>query len=173
MIAVKILLVGLMIIGFGLMFWLIRLSRGLPAEFRPPFGLAGPFEFLRLDYYSDRGRTSIAKAACAMALLSFFFVAVSLLVGLLPPPEQVRPGTPKFPPDFFFVLASSMFFITALLAGLVLLLAAALQFVWAKLRPSAGALRLNAARFAFYGVGSLLVAIAHAVLLKVGPGLLK
>lgn len=172
MIAVKFLLVGLMIIGFGLMFWLIRLSRGLPAEYRPPFGLAGPFEFLRLDYYSDRGRTMIAKAACAMALISFFFVAVGLLVGLLPPPDQVRPG-PKFPPDFFFVLASSMFFITALLAGLVLLLAAALQFVWAMLRPSARALRLNAARFAFYGVGALLVAIAHTVLLKVGPGLLK
>ena len=173
MFATKILLVGLMIIGFGLMIWFIRLSRAMPAEYRPPFGLAGPFEFLRLDYYSDRGRVLIAKAACAMALLSFFFVAVSLLVGLLPPPDQVRPGTPKFPPDFFFVLASSMFFATSLLAGLVLLLAATLQFVWAKLRPSAGALQLNAARFAFYGAGALLVAIAHMVLLKVGPGLLK
>ena len=173
MIATKILLVGLMIIGFGLMFWFIRLCRGLRAEYRPPFGLAGPFEFLRLDYYSDRGRTSIARAASAVALLSFVFVAAGLLVGLLPPPDQVRPGTPKFPPDLFFVLASSMFFITALLAGLVLLLAAALQLVWATLRPSARALRLNAARFAFYGVGALLVAITHTVLLKVGPGLLK
>ena len=162
-----------MIIGFGLMFWLIRLCFGLRSEYRPPFGLAGPFEFLRLDYYSDRGRTSIAKAACAMVLLSFVFVVVSLLVGLLPPPDQVRPGTPKFPPNFFFFLTSSMFFITAMLAGVILLLAAALQFVWAKLRPSAGALRLNAARFAFYGVGALLVAIAHIALLMVGPGLLK
>jgi len=66
-----------MIIGFGLMIWFIRLSRAMPAEYRPPFGLAGPFEFLRLDYYSDRGRTSIARAACAMALLSFVFVAAA------------------------------------------------------------------------------------------------
>ena len=125
-----------MIIGFGLMFWLIRLCFGLRSEYRPPFGLAGPFEFLRLDYYSDRGRILIAKAACALALLSFVFVVTSLLVGQLPQPDQaVRPGKLTLPPDFFFHAASAFFFITAQLGGFVLLLAAGIQFVWGMLRP--------------------------------------
>ena len=40
------------------------------------------------------------------------------------------------------------------------------------LRPSTRALRLNAARFAIYGVGAFLLAIAHTILLRVGLGLL-
>lgn len=164
--------VSLLIVAFGLVLWLIRLSRRLPAEYRPPFGLASPFELLRLDYYTANGRTSIAKAACALALLSFVIVVLGFLASKFPPPVA-RPGTPALPPGIFFFAASAMFAIGSLLAGLVLMLAAALQFGWATMRPSAKALRLNAARYALYSVGAFLVAAGHLVLTKLGSDLLK
>lgn len=163
----------MIIVGFALMLWIIRLSWRLRDDYRPPFGLAGPFEFLRLDYYTANGRRSIAKIACALALISFVFVALGLLSTLSPPTKPIRPGGPAPPPDFFFVAASAMCFAGAQLAGAVLLLVAALQFGWAAFRSSSRALRTNAARYAVYGVGAFVVAAGHFTLLKLGPGLLK
>jgi hypothetical protein len=165
---------GLVVIGFGLMIWFIRLCRRMRAEYRPPFGLAGPFEFLRLDYYSDTGRILIARAASILAVQSLVLVAASLLIAKLSPwTHPLRPGAAAPPPDFLFSLTSAVFFSAASLACLVLLLAAALQFGWTLLKQSAQPLRLNAARYALYGVGAFVLAAAHQTLLKIGPGLLK
>ena len=164
---------GLIVLGFGLFFWLSRFRGRVRAEYQPPAGIAGPLGVLRLDYYSSKGRMLIAKAACCFALLSFIFVAGGLLAAAFPSSSQApRPGAAVLPPETFFLAASAISFSSALLAGLVLMLAAAAQLGWAMLRPSTRALRLNAARFAIYGVGAFLLAIAHTILLRVGLGLL-
>jgi hypothetical protein len=172
MAGMKVLLVALVFVWLGLGIWVIRLSLRIRAEYRPPFGIAGPFEFLRLDFYSDKGRAMIAKAFCALALASFVMVLASLLMVRLPQPvEVVRPGTRTFPPDFFFHATAAFFFAASSLATLVLLLAAPVQVAWGMLSPKAKALRTNGLRCALYGAGALVVTIAHAVLQKVGPGL--
>ncbi|MPZ31742.1 MAG: hypothetical protein GEV13_12225 [Rhodospirillales bacterium] len=131
-------------------------------------------EFLRLDYYSDAGRTLIARAACVLALLSLVFVVASLLMARLSPwKHPPRPGTAALPPDAMFTATSGVFASSAVLASLFLMLVAALQLGWAMLKPSARQLRLNAARFALYGVGALVLAVAHITLLRLGPGLLN
>ncbi|WP_422002116.1 hypothetical protein [Reyranella sp.] len=168
----KVLAFALVLVWLGLGFWIIRLSLGLRSEYRPPFGLAGPLEILRLDFYTDRGRTMIAKAACALAVASLVAVLASLVMVRLPQPVEVaRPGARTFPPDFAFYITSAIFFTAAQLAGFILLLAAAVQFAWATFRPSARALKLNAKRHALYGVGAIVLAIAHFVLLRIGPDL--
>ena len=43
-------LVGLIVLAFGLQIWLIRFPGRLRAEYRPPFGLSGPLDFLRFDF---------------------------------------------------------------------------------------------------------------------------
>src|SRR5882757_7130055 len=127
-------ILGLVVIGFGLMIWFIRLCRRMRAEYRPPFGLAGPFEFLRLDYYSDRGRILIARAASILAALSLVLVTTSLLVAQLSPWKgALGPGAAVPPPDFMFTLTSLIFSTAAVLACVVLILAAALQLGWAML----------------------------------------
>jgi len=170
----KILAVGVMIVGFGLMFWFIRLSYRIRAEYRPPFGIAGPFEFLRLDFYSDQGRAAIAKAACALVLLSFVFVGMGITLSALPPSGQPvgREGK-ALPPDIFAFVPAAMFHVTALVAAIGLLLGAAFQLLSSWLSPPGNPRRKKAMRLAIYGGAASLVAIAHFILMKVGPGLLK
>jgi hypothetical protein len=170
----KILLLGLLIVGFALMFWIIRLSRGLRSEYRPPFGLAGPFWFLHLDDYTANGRCSIAKGACALTLLSFVFVGFFLVASTLPPSgKAIGLGGKELPPDFFATLPAIMFHAAAQLATIGLMLGAGFQLVSSWLNPPGAAQRRNAARLAIYGVGAFLVALAHFWLMKVGPSLLK
>jgi hypothetical protein len=169
-----VLAIGLIVIAFGLAIGLIRFPARVRAEYRPPFGQSAPVDCLRFDYYTDKGRILITRAACSAALLSFIFVAGGLLAAKFPSSGQpTHPSATALPPDTFFLAASAIFFTTALLSSLVLMLAAVIEFAWTIWKPSAQALRFNAARFAIYGAGAFLVAIAHVTLLRLGPTLLK
>ena len=134
---------------------------------------SGPLKVLRFDYYSAKGRGMIAKAACALTMLSFISSSEAGSRPSFRRPEGPLASHAGIPPDIFFVAASGGIIATALIAGFVLMLGAMVQFAWTILTPSKRVLRGDALHYAIYGIGALVVAVCHFALIKVGPGLLK
>jgi len=166
-------ILGLAIVALGLGFWLVGFPARVRLEYRPPFGMGGRLGFLRFVYYSGKGRSMIARAACTLALQSFIFIAGGWLASKFPSQASARPNAPTLPPDFMFLGVWSVMFSTTLLIACFLLLAAVIQFAWT-IRPSSDrTLRINAGYFAAYGIGALLMATAHLALFKLGTQLLK
>lgn len=144
-----VMLVGLVAVAFGLIAWLTRHDRA-------------------------RGSMLDPKAACAMVALSFVFVGAAMVAETLPPSTRAVGASGKsLPPNIFTVTSTALFFCAALLAAIGLWLGAAFQLVSSWRSRSGAAQRRSAARLAVYGIGAILVAMAHLALLRTGPGLLK
>lgn len=143
-----VLFLGLFIVAVSLVLWLTR-------------------------HFRAKGSILDAKVACALTAMSFVFVGWGIIFSALLPPGQPGPGGKALPPDIFAFVPAAMFHVTALVTAIGLLLGAAFQLVSSWLSPLGDARRKNAAHLAAYGVAAFVVAIAHHMLMRVGPGLLK
>jgi hypothetical protein len=144
-----VLLIGLFIAAAGLVIWLTQHARAKRSLLDP-------------------------KAVCVLAVLSFVFVGFGMLASTLPSSGKLTLANGKeVPSNLFATIPPAIFHMVALLTTIGLVLAAAFRLVSGLYSPLRAERWRDAARLAAYGIGALMVAVGHFILMKLGSGLLK